>query len=123
MSGMALSADHRFVTRAVPSPSSPSRQPRRPASNTRLGAAARCFRAMLRDPASLGPAWRASEFQAAVRGVLEELDPIRSRRALADSYTREATRSHAVETAYAIRWLELGARGHRRSWMTILGEF
>jgi hypothetical protein len=77
---------------------------------------------MLRDPSSLGPRWRASEFQRAVRHVRDELIPIRSRRALADSYAREATRSSAIETAYAIRWLELGARTRARSWSAILGE-
>jgi hypothetical protein len=77
---------------------------------------------MLRDPSSLGPGWRASDFQHAVRHIREELVPIRSRRALADSFAREATRSNAVETAYAIRWLELGARTRARSWNSLLGD-
>lgn len=77
---------------------------------------------MARDPSSLGPRWRAADFQHAVRRVRDELIPIRSRSALADSYAREAIRTNAVETAYAIRWLELGARSRSRAWTSFLGE-
>jgi hypothetical protein len=121
-SGMAMSVDERVVTGGLPSPSSTSRLPRRPESDSRLGSAARCLSEMLRDPSSLGPGWRAHEFQRAVRHIRAELTPIRSRRALADSFAREATRSKAIETAYAIRWLELGARTRARSWSAILGD-
>jgi hypothetical protein len=119
-----MSVDERVVTRALSSPSSTSRLPRRPESDSRLGSAARCLSEMLRDPSNLGPGWRAGDFQRAVRHIRAELTPIRSRRALADSFAREATRSNAVETAYAIRWLELGARTRTRtrSWSAILGD-
>jgi len=119
---MAVLVDDRLVTRVLPSPSSTSRLPRRPEFDSRLGSAARCLSEMLRDPSTLGPGWRASDFQRAVRSIREELVPIRSRRALADSFGREATRSIAIETAYAIRWLELGARTRARALNALLGD-
>jgi hypothetical protein len=119
---MAVSVDERLATRALSSLSSSSRLPRRPEWDSRLGSAARCLSEMLRDPSSLGPGWRATDFQRAVRHIRRELVPIRSRGALADSFAREATRSIAVETAYAIRWLELGASTRAITWSAILGD-
>jgi hypothetical protein len=119
---MATSAGERVVNRTLSSPSSTSHLLRRPESDSRLGSAARCLNEMLRDPSNLSPGWRATDFQRTVRHIREELVPIRSRRALADSYAREATRSNEVETAYAIRWLELGARTRAHSWNAILGD-
>src|SRR5262245_4589204 len=71
--GMAVSVDQRVVTRALPSPSSTLRLPRRAESDSRLGSAARCLTEMLRDPSSLSPGWRAIDFQRAVRHIREEL--------------------------------------------------
>jgi hypothetical protein len=44
---------------------------------------------------------------ARVRRVVADLEPIRSHAGLLSSYSREAARSEVVQTAYAIRWLEL----------------
>ena len=71
------------------------------------------------DPAARPPAWSDPTFTAEVDVVRGHLAPLRTRRALADSFGREGFhRVHddlerlrddaPVRLAYAIRWHELG---------------
>jgi len=76
-------------------------------------------------------AWSDPAFSREVESVRSQLAPIRSRRALADSFGREATHIRALllvpdgrpidppgplRLAYAIRWLELGDGEARPAW-------
>lgn len=108
--------------RRTPSPSSTSRSPRRPDEDPGLGAAARCLQEMLNDPASLGPRRRTPGFARGVERLRAELVPILSPEALLDSYAREAIRTDVIETAYAIRWLELVSGQVRPAWRGLAVE-
>lgn len=119
---MANPVTRRLRGRRTPSPSSLSRSPRPPELDPRLGAAARCLVEMLSDPTSLGPRRRTTRFARGVDRVRTELVPILSPEALLDSYAREAKRTEVVETAYAIRWLELTGGQPRPAWGALLGS-
>ena len=92
---------------------------RRPEDDRRLRAAALCLQGMLDDPVGLKPRWRTRGFVRCVEMVRASLGPIRSRQALADSYGREALRHDPLETAYALRWLELTTRLRRPPWSAL----
>ncbi len=95
--------------------------PRRPDSHHRLSAAAVCLQRMLEDPDGLMPCWRTPGFVRCVERVRIDLRPIESLAALAESYGREASRHDPLETAYAIRWLELANNASRPSWASLAG--
>jgi hypothetical protein len=95
--------------------------PRRPDSHHRLSAAAVCLQQMLDDPEGLKPRWRTLGFVRCVERVRIDLRPIGSHAALAESYGREASRHDPLETAYAIRWLELANGATRPSWSSLVG--
>jgi hypothetical protein len=78
----------------------------------------------LRDPARRPDRWATDAFDREVELVRCHLAPLRTRAALAGSYGREAFHHAspstsgdddpgAVRVAYALRWLELGARDAR----------
>lgn len=77
----------------------------------------------LHGPANRPDAWATDAFRRDVALVRSHLAPLRSRAALAGSYGREAFQHvaplacaddpGAVRVAYALRWLELGARDVR----------
>ncbi len=102
--------------RRTPSPSFSSRSPRRPETEPRLGAAARCLVEMLREPISLGTRRRTPGFARGVDRIRAELVPIATPEALLDSFDREAVRTDIVEAAYALRWLELISGQSRPAW-------
>lgn len=72
----------------------------------------------LRDPARRPDRWSQPSFRREIELVRAHLAPLRSRKALAASYGREAFHTTldtaarddpgAVRVAYALRWLELG---------------
>jgi hypothetical protein len=72
----------------------------------------------LRDPARRAERWAQPSFRREIELVRAHLAPLRSRRALAASYGREAFHllmddpdrddPGAVRVAYALRWVELG---------------
>jgi hypothetical protein len=72
----------------------------------------------LRDPARRSDGWTQPSFRREIELVRAHLAPLRSRKALAASYGREAFHLSmddagrddpgAVRLAYALRWLELG---------------
>jgi hypothetical protein len=72
----------------------------------------------LRDPARGSDRWAHSSFRREIELVRAHLAPLRTRKALAASYGREAfhlsmddagrDEPGAVRLAYALRWLELG---------------
>ena len=72
----------------------------------------------LRDPARRSERWTQPSFRREIELVRAHLAPLRSRKALAASYGREAFHLSmddagrddpgAVRLAYALRWLELG---------------
>ena len=82
----------------------------------------------LRDHPRDADPWGEPAFAREVDLVRSQLMPIRSRRALAASFEREAFHSHefegprepatlrALRVAYALRWLELGDGVLRRGW-------
>jgi len=72
----------------------------------------------LRDPARRSDRWAQPSFRREIELVRAHLAPLRTRKALAASYGREAFHLSmdagrddpgAVRLAYALRWLELGA--------------
>ena len=84
------------------------------------------------EPLRLPERWTRTPFGREVDGTRAQLAPIRTRTALAASFSREAsvaaTRSAPltpadppgpVRVAYAIRWLELGDGRGRPDWATI----
>lgn len=95
--------------------------PRRLDSHHRLSAAAVCLQHMLDDPEGLMPRWRTRGFVRCVERVRVDLRPIGSHAALAESYGREASRHDPLETAYALRWLELANGATRPSWSSLVG--
>ena len=84
----------------------------------------------LRDRAHRPERWSEAAFGREIELVRAHLAPLRSRKALAASYGREAfhvtldrsTRDDpgAVRVAYALRWLELGNGVTGPSWQTLL---
>jgi hypothetical protein len=76
------------------------------------------LRRQLRDPACRPDRWSEPTFRREIELVRAHLAPLRSRKALAASYGREAfhvsidkvtgDEPGAVRLAYALRWLELG---------------
>ena len=76
------------------------------------------LRRRLRDPARRPDRWSEPTFRREIDVVRAHLAPLRSRKALAASYGREAFHTSidhaagdepgAVRLAYALRWLELG---------------
>jgi len=71
----------------------------------------------LRDPARRSDRWSQASFRREIELVRAHLAPLRTRKALAASYGREAFHLSmdagrddpgAVRLAYALRWLELG---------------
>ena len=87
---------------------------------------------ILRDHPRDACPWGEPAFAREVEAIRHQLDPIRNRHTLTDSYSREAfcsgpedgspppsiRRSTAV--AYAIRWLELGDGVHRPPWTSLV---
>jgi hypothetical protein len=96
--------------------------PLRSDSHHRLSAAAVCLQQMLDDPEGLQPRWRTLGFVRCVERVRADLRPIGSQAALAESYGREALRHDPLETAYALRWLELANGASRPSWSSLVGR-
>ena len=90
----------------------------------------RCLRDRPRDA---GP-WGEPAFAREVDQIRAQLAPIRDRRGLAASYSREAFRVHgpglpdavarprASRAAYAIRWLELGDGTRRPAWSEFVAD-
>ncbi len=82
----------------------------------------------LRDPARRSDLWAQPSFRREIELVRAHLDPLRTRRALAASYGREAFHHRlddgdrddpgAVRVAYALRWLELGDGDVAAIWPT-----
>lgn len=82
------------------------------------------------DPGRRPAAWLNPAFGREVELIRRHLGPLRTRRALASSYSREAF--HVVpdpldppgpaRVAYAIRWLELGNGVHRPRWNAFFDE-
>ena len=86
------------------------------------------------EPLSLPRRWTTVPFIREVDHTRAQLAPIRTRRALADSFSREASVAVTrcadpaaadpppgpVRVAYAIRWLELGDGRPRPGWPSIL---
>ena len=81
----------------------------------------------LRGTVSADPIWIETSFARQVDAVRRQLRPIRTRRALAASFEREAfhVRRSALEAApalgpvrvaYAVRWMELGDGEPRPAW-------
>jgi hypothetical protein len=94
--------------------------PRPPDSHHRLSAAAVCLQRMLDDPDGVMPRWRTRGFVRCVERVRLDLQPIGSHAALAESYGREASRQDPLETAYALRWLELANGAARPPWSLLV---
>ena len=94
---------------------------RRPDSHHRLSAAAVCLQQILDDPAGFNPRWRTRGFVRCVERVRIDLRPISSHAALAKSYGRESSRHDPLDTAYALRWLELANGTARPSWSSLVG--
>lgn len=84
----------------------------------------------LRDPARRSDRWEQPSFRREIELVRAHLAPLRTRKALAASYGREAFHLSmddaarddpgAVRLAYALRWLELGHGDVAPIWPTIL---
>ena len=82
----------------------------------------------LRDPARRSDRWAQPSFRREIELVRAHLAPLRSRKALAASYGREAFHLKlgdpdrddpgAVRLAYALRWLELGDGDAGAIWPT-----
>ncbi|MEA2578730.1 MAG: hypothetical protein QOD78_2318 [Chloroflexota bacterium] len=80
----------------------------------------------LRDPARRPERWSQPAFSREIQLVRAHLAPLRTRKALAASYGREAFHLSMdaanrddpgpVRLAYALRWLELGAGDIRTTW-------
>ena len=84
------------------------------------------------EPLRLPERWTRTPFGREVEGTRAQLAPIRTRSALAASFSREASVAATcsapltpadppgpVRVAYAIRWLELGDGRPRPDWTTI----
>ena len=83
------------------------------------------------EPVDLPRRWTTWPFGQEVDRTRAQLGPIRSRSALAASYSREASiavsrgavesgmAAGPVRVAYAIRWLELGDGRARRAWSAV----
>ena len=84
----------------------------------------------LRDPARRPARWSEPAFTREIELVRLHLEPLRSRKALATSFGREAFHMTldepnrddpgAVRVAYALRWLELGHGAKSQSWPALL---
>lgn len=84
----------------------------------------------LRDPARWSDRWAQPSFRRETELVRAHLTPLRTRKALAASYGREAFHlvlddaarddPGAVRLAYALRWLELGDGDIAPIWPTVL---
>ena len=82
----------------------------------------------LRDPARRSDSWELPSFRREIELVRAHLAPLRTRKALAASYGREAFHLSmddagrddpaAVRLAYALRWLELGDGDASAIWPT-----
>jgi hypothetical protein len=102
------------------SPGAPTLQAPVPAPARALALDALLLIRLLRDPARRPRRWQQPAFGAEVESIRGHLAPVRSRRALAASYGREAFRfaptpadradPSPVRLAYALRWLELSDR-------------
>ena len=87
---------------------------------------------ILRDHPCDAGAWGEPAFAREVEAIRHQLDPIRNRHTLTDSYSREAFRSgpkdgsvqpsirRSTAVAYAIRWLELGDGVQRPPWTSLV---
>jgi hypothetical protein len=85
----------------------------------------------LRDPTRRPERWSRPAFRREIELVRTHLSPLRTRKALAASYGREAFHltldptarddPSAVRLAYALRWLELGDRDIAPVWPTVAG--
>jgi hypothetical protein len=86
----------------------------------------------LRDPARRPDRWGQPAFGREIELVRVHLAPLRTRKALAASYGREAFHIRLdpsardnpgpVRVAYALRWLELGDGAHGPSWPAMLDQ-
>ncbi|HEX5149142.1 MAG TPA: hypothetical protein VFW02_08680 [Candidatus Limnocylindrales bacterium] len=85
----------------------------------------------LRDPRRRPAGWGNASFAREVELIRCHLAPLRDRRGLSASFSREAfqtleldpARSRAlgpIRAAYAIRWLELGGGGNLPAWTRLL---
>jgi hypothetical protein len=84
----------------------------------------------LRDPARRPARWKHRRFGAEVELIRRHLAPVRTRKALAASFSREAfhvapARAECddpspIRLAYALRWLELGDGATGPSWSSLL---
>ena len=84
----------------------------------------------LRDPDRRPARWSEPAFTREIELVRLHLEPLRSRKALANSFGREAFHMTidelnrddpgAVRVAYALRWLELGDGAKGQSWPALL---
>ena len=87
---------------------------------------------MLRDRPRDAGLWGEPAFAREVDAIRRQLEPIRDRRMLTASYSREAFRAwpevvaaglsleRSTAVAYAIRWLELGDGRPRPSWTSLV---
>jgi hypothetical protein len=123
--GELLPPGDRLVPAPPPAPASGSTPQRALASD-----ASRLLR-QVRDPARRPPRWHDQNWARDVEIIRRHLAPLRSRRALAASFGREAFHvrppaapsvldAGPVRLAYAIRWLELGDGTTRPPWRTLL---
>jgi len=86
----------------------------------------------LRDPARRSDRWSQPSFRREIELIRAHLAPLRSRKALAASYGREAFHLSmddasrddpgAVRLAYALRWLELGDGDVDPVWPPVEGQ-
>lgn len=90
-------------------------------SGAGLSAAAVILECLLGDPEGMRPIWRTRGFERLVEQARSHLLPIGSHAALAESYGREASRHDPLDTAYALRWLELATGVSRPTWSSLVG--
>ena len=103
-----------------------------PAPHRGLALAALRVQRTLRDRPRDAGLWGEPAFARVVDRIRGQLAPIRSRRALAASWSREAfqrtrtgpemdgTASEATRIAYAVRWMELGDGRPRSPWSVLV---
>ena len=79
-----------------------------------------------RHPHRLPAGWRSERFAHSVDRARQQLQPIRTLSALAESFAREAihltpesAKATAIEVAYATRWLELVGGRKLRDWRSL----
>jgi hypothetical protein len=118
------------------SDSSPAKAPHPAYSARRLRSGAWLLQRSWRHPHRLPAGWRSERFVSAVERTRQQLHPIRTLSALADSFARESLHlapelaplagSHQgrfggspLEVAYVTRWIELDAGRELHDWDTL----